>query len=122
MSRQLSRYKAFSAIPPSLIRALVVAKVGRNGWPVMVAYCMRAYPDGSFCALPAESIRKMTGLTQLQVARGMAELRDKGIIVPVVKMERDGSMRVDRSNHGHVARYRFTRRIWESVRQDLKQD
>ena len=64
---------------------------------------------------PARDVSLRTGLTAYQVARGMAELRDKGVIEPVSVRCRDGACRPDRSTHGHVARYRVSPDVWGAV-------
>ena len=45
-------------------------------------------------------------------------LRDKNIIVPVVRKTADGFRKLDRSNYGHVAQYCITRDIWKLVSLD----
>ena len=50
-----------------------------------------------------------------QVARGMAELRERGVIVPVMRRTADGRRAPDRSNFGHVAQYCIAREVWAKV-------
>jgi hypothetical protein len=45
----------------------------------------------------------------------MAELRGKGIIVPVIRKTKDGSRHLDRSAYGHVAQYCITRDLWNAI-------
>ena len=105
----------YSTIPEGLMLVLVRKQVGRNGWAVMVALCRKVYSDGRLGRASAEEIASRSGLTRYQIARGMAELRDKGIIVPVVRKTADGFRRLDRSNYGHVAQYCITRDVWEGI-------
>ena len=90
--------------------------VGRNGWAVMVALCRKLYDDGLLGRSSSAEVSELTGLTSYQVARGMAELRQKGMIVPVVVKDSRGVRRIDRSGHGHVAQYCITRDVWASVK------
>lgn len=46
----------------------------------------------------------------------MTELRNKGLIVPVIRRNSEGYRRPDRSNFGHIAQYCITRDVWASVR------
>ena len=55
-----------------------------------------------------------------QVTRGMAELRDKGVIAPVVRRTAAGRRVPDRSNFGHVAQYCITRDVWARVVTDRR--
>ena len=98
--------------------ALVSKQVGRNGWAVMVALCRKVYADGRLGRASAEEIVRRSGLTRYQIARGMTELREKNIIVPVVRKTADGFRKLDRSNYGHVAQYCITRDIWKLVSLD----
>lgn len=113
----LARYRpfAFAIAPEELIRALVLRRVGRNGWAVMAALCRRVFEDGRLGRSSASEVSEFTGLTAYQVARGMTELRDKGIIVPVIRKDASGKRWADRSTHGHVAQYCISRDIWETV-------
>ena len=77
----------YSTIPEGLMLALVSKQVGRNGWAVMVALCRKVYADGRLGRASAEEIARRSGLTRYQIARGMTELREKNIIVPVVRKE-----------------------------------
>lgn len=45
----------------------------------------------------------------------MTELRDKGIIAPVIRTNAEGYRHPDRSNYGHIARYCICRDIWSLV-------
>lgn len=56
-----------------------------------------------------------TGLTKYQVARGITELCDKGIIASVIRTNFEGYRHSDRSNYGYVARYCICRDIWALV-------
>ena len=105
----------YSTIQEGLARVMASRKVGRNGWSVMVALCRKVYEDGRFGRMSAEDIRKASGLDLKQVARGMEELRNKGIIVPVVRKTKEGYRHPDRSSFGHVATYCFTRPVWELI-------
>lgn len=97
---------------------MVDRRVGRNGWAVMVALCRKLYEDGRFGASSAREMSDFTGLSAWQVARGMTELREKGLIVPVVVKDAEGRRRPDRSSSGHVARYCVARDVWEKVEVD----
>lgn len=108
----------YSTIPEGLMLALVSKQVGRNGWAVMVALCRKVYADGRLGRASAEEIARRSGLTRYQIARGMTELREKNIIVPVVRKTADGFRKLDRSNYGHVAQYCITRDIWKLVSLD----
>lgn len=106
----------FAMIQEGLIEELVKRQVGRNGWAVMVALCRKVYADGRLGRASAKEISSCTGLTRYQVARGMTELRNKGLIVPVIRRNSEGYRRPDRSNFGHIAQYCITRDVWASVR------
>ena len=106
---------AFATIPEGLVAELMARRVGRNGWAVMVALCRKLYEDGRFGVSSAKEMAAFTGLSAYQVARGMTELREKGLIVPLVVKDADGRRRPDRSSSGHVARYCVARGIWEKV-------
>ena len=106
---------SYATIQDGLARVLVSKGVGRNGWAVMAALCRAVYYDGRMRAVSAESISAAYGLTKAQVARGMSELRDKGIIEPVTVTTSRGYRYPDRSNFGHVAQYRFTKATWEAI-------
>ena len=108
----------YSTIPEGLMLALLSKQVGRNGWAVMVALCRKVYADGRLGRASAEEIARRSGLTRYQIARGMTELREKNIIVPVVRKTADGFRKLDRSNYGHVAQYCITRDIWKLVSLD----
>ena len=94
---------------------MVQKKVGRNGWAVMAALCMGVHVDRTFDMKPAARIAELTGLSEKQVARGMAELRQRGVIVPVTRRSKDGSRHVDRPCFGHVATYCFTKSAWDCI-------
>lgn len=112
-----ARYPAstFSTVQVGLVRLMSEMKVGRNGWAVMVALCRKVYADGRLGRTPAAEIAEAAGLTAYQVARGMKELRDKGIIAPVTRKTAQGYRHPDRSNYGHVAQYRFTKKAWARI-------
>ena len=105
----------FATLPMGLARLLAEKRVGRNGWAVMVALCRKVYADGRLGRTPASEIAEASGLTAYQVARGMKELRDKGIIAPVTRKTAQGYRHPDRSNYGHVAQYRFTKKAWARI-------
>lgn len=94
---------------------MVGRRVGRNGWVVMVALCRKLYKDGCFGMSSSKEMAAFTGLSAYQIARGMTELREKGLIVPLIVKDVDGRRRPDRSSSGHVARYCVARSIWETV-------
>ena len=116
-SSRFARYQPgeFSTLPRGIVRELVARHVGRNGWAVMLAPCRKLYEDGRIGMSPAKEISRYVGLTAYQVARGMTELRDKGIISPVVVRDSEGRRRPDRSSSGRVARYCISRDVWASV-------
>ena len=105
----------FAMVPEGLIAGLVARRVGRNGWAVMVALCRKLYEDGRLGCSSASEIASSSGLTAYQIARGMTELRDKGVIEPVTVKLPDGRRRPDKSANGHVAQYRITREVWACV-------
>ncbi len=107
--------QSYATIQKELTKAMAQRQVGRNGWPVMVALCYKIYADGRLGRTSANEIARRTGLTHAQCARGMMELRDKGLTVPVIRKTEEGFRRLDRSTHGHVAQYCFTRDIWEAI-------
>ena len=94
---------------------MVDRRVGRNGWVVMVALCRKLYEDGCFGMSSSKEMAAFTGLSAYQIARGMTELREKGLIVPLIVKDADGRRRPDRSSSGHVARYCVARSTWETV-------
>ena len=102
----------FSVVPEGLIAELNARRVGRNGMLVMLDLCRQVYEDGTIGRAPARDVSERTAY---QVARGMTELRDKGIIEPVAVRGRDGVRRPDRSTHGHVAQYRINDDVWKRV-------
>ena len=116
-SGRFARYppSAFATIPAGIVSELVTRRVGRNGWAVMVALCRKLYEDGCFGVSSSKETQAFTGLSAYQVARGMTELREKGLIVPLIVRDGNGHRRPDRSTSGHVARYCLSRDIWESL-------
>ena len=103
---------SYATVQEGLTRAMASARVGSNGWPVMVALCHKIYADGRLGRASADEIARRTGLTHAQIMRGMRELRDKGIIVPVIRKTKEGYRHPDRSAFGHVAQYCITRDLW----------
>ena len=121
-SGRFARYKpgGFATLPEGIVLELVARRVGRNGWAVMVALCRKLYEDGRLGMSSAKEVSRFTGLTAYQVARGMTELRDIGVIVPVVVKDSEGRRRPDRSSSGHVARYCVSRDVWATVEVDFE--
>ena len=107
--------QSYATIQDGLTRLLVSRNVGRNGWAVIVTLCKAIYADGRLGRISAKEIGNVTGLNPNQVARGMAELRDKGIIVAVYRTTAEGYRHIDRSNLGHVAQYCFTKDAWALI-------
>lgn len=107
--------RSYATVQEELTKAMASAQVGRNGWPVMMALCHKIYSDGRFGRVSADQIARRTGLTHAQISRGMAELRGKGIVVPVIRKTKDGCRRLDRSAYGHVAQYCITRDLWNAI-------
>ena len=105
----------YATVQEELTRAMARAQIGRNGWPVMVALCHRIYADGRLGRTSADEIARRTGLTHAQIMRGMRELRDKGIIAPVIRKTKEGYRHPDRSAYGHVAQYCITRDLWAAI-------
>lgn len=105
----------YATVQKELTKAMVEKQVGRNGWAVMIALCHKIYADGRLGRTPAAEISERTGLTRAQIARGMMELRDKGIIAPVIRKTADGYRHPDRSNYGHVAQYCITKDLWAAI-------
>ena len=104
-----------TTIPQGLIAELSVRKVGRNGLIVMLALCRKVYDDGRLGRASALSIAEFTGLGLRQVERGMADLKERGIIEPVRFKDDEGRWRFDRSCGGHVAQHRIAKEIWDNV-------
>lgn len=104
----------YTTLPQEVARVMARRRAGANGWPVMLALCRRIYADGELGTYGREDISAFTGLTYRQIARGMSELRDKGVIAPVVRKV-DGYRKLDHSTHGHVARHCICRDIWALV-------
>ncbi len=109
---------AFTTIPQGLIAELSARKVGRNGLIVMLALCRKVYDDGRLGRASALSIAEFTGLGLRQVERGMADLKERGIIEPVRFKDDEGRWRFDRSCGGHVAQHRIAKEIWDNVQLD----
>ncbi len=109
----------FTTIPLGLIAFLARVQVGRNGLAVIMSLCRCIYDDGSFGRRSCKSICEDTGLTPAQVSRGMAELKEKLVIEPVIVWSGDGSPNPDRSNFGHVARYMFTPEVMQYISDDM---
>lgn len=112
----------YATIQDGLARVLVEKGVGRNGWAVMTALCRTVYYDGRLCRVGAEEIAQRFGLTKNQIARGMMELRDKGIIEPIMRTTAKGYRHRDRSTFGHIAQYRFTWEVWHEIEVDNRDD
>lgn len=107
--------QTYSVLPDGLLRAMVEKGVGRNGWAVMMALCHVVYGDGILGRMPAKCVAEITGLTEYQIARGMTELRNKKIIVPVMRTTAEGYRHHDRSNLGHVAQYCICKDVWNQI-------
>ena len=116
-AKSFARYAslAYSTVQDGITTALVQRKVGRNGWAVMVAMCRKVYGEGNVRRISAEEIAERTGLTAAQVARGMRELRERNIIVPIIRKNSKGKRSFDRSSFGHVAQYCITTEVWRQV-------
>lgn len=112
-----ARYPAqsFTILPDGLVAALVVRKVGRNGWAVMMALCHMVFSDGKLGVVSAKEIAARTGLTEYQVARGMTDLREHGIIAPVIRKNAAGYRHPDKSTYRHVAQYCICKDVWAKV-------
>ncbi len=109
----------FTTIPASLIEYLVRVKVGRNGMAVIMSLCRHVSPDGTFSKYSREKMAEETALTQAQVSRGIAELKEKLVIEPIPKMTSYGIWKSDRSNFGHIVSYRFTHEAWSFIKRDV---
>lgn len=103
---------SFSTIPFFLVKAMAQRRVASNGWSVMAVLCRRIYADGKLGKCGRGEIQSATGMTYAQIARGMAELKGKGVIVPVTRKTSQGYRYPDRSNFGHVAQYCISRDLW----------
>lgn len=114
--------RTYSTIQRGLMRVLVERRVGRNGLMVMIALCRAIYADGRLGKLSSEEMTEMTGLTSYQNARGMKELRDKGIITPIIRRTKENYRHPDRSNFGHVAQYCFTKEVWALIEKAAPDD
>lgn len=108
----------FSMVQQGLVSELSARQVGRNGLLVMLALCRKVYDDGRIGRASASSISEYTGLNLRQVERGMADLRERGVIAPVRFKDDEGRWRDDRSCGGHVAQHRITKEVWASVKLD----
>ena len=115
--RRFAQYppRTFATVPQGVLAELVARRVGRNGWAVMVALCRKLYDDGLLGRSSSAEVSALTGLTSYQVARGMTELRQKGLISPVIVKDSRGVRSIDRSGHGHVAQYCIAKDVWVSV-------
>jgi len=112
----------YAALSPHIVQLLVQRGVGRNGWAVMLALCMGLHENRMFDRKSAQRIAELTGLTEKQVSRGMAELKEQGIIAPIVRKSKGGSFSIDRPCFGHVATYCFTKDAWEQIADGFKSD
>ena len=72
---------------------LASRQVGRNGLIVMIALCRKVYDDGKLGRASAISISEFTGLDLRQVERGMADLKERGVIEPVRFKDDEGRWR-----------------------------
>ena len=106
----------YSTIPEVLAHVLAREQVGRNGCLVFIALCRKVYADGKFGRASAEELSRRCGLTRQQIARGMMDLRGKGIVEPVVRTTADGRRAPDRPGFGHVAQYRIEPNVWATVK------
>lgn len=84
--------QSFTILPDALVGVLVKRQVGRNGWAVMAALCHAIFSDDRIGVMSSNEVCARTGLTKYQVARGMTELRDKGIIAPVIRTNADRAL------------------------------
>ena len=105
----------YSTIPEAIVHALARERVGRNGCLVLVALGRKIYADGRFGRVSAEELSSRCGLTRQQIARGMMDLRGKGIVEPVTIVAADGAERLDRPAFGHIAQYRIVPDVWAAV-------
>lgn len=105
----------FTTLPDALVDVLVDRRAGRNGWAVMTTLCKMTFVDGRFGVIAAKRVSEQTGLILAQVARGMRELRQRGIIAPVLRKNRLGYRYPDKSCCCHVAQYCICKDIWEKV-------
>lgn len=111
---------SYAVIQDGLARLLISKGVGRNGWGVMTCLCRCVYANGTFGPMGREAMCSVYGLTELQVKRGMQELREKEIITPVARKTRAGVLKADKSRFGHVAQYRFTKQAWNSIQKEVE--
>lgn len=112
----------FTTIPLGVVRFMVLQEVGRNGWAVMTVLCQKIYRDGKLGRCSAEQMSGLSGLTKYQIARGMADLKKRGVIVPVLRTNAQGYRREDRSSFGHVAQYRISKAAWALVQLESGED
>ena len=110
----------FTTIQQGLIAELAARQVGRNGLIVMLGLCRMVYDDGKLGRVSAAGISEFTGLGLRQVERGMADLKEKGVIEPIRFKDDEGRWRLDRSCGGHVAQQRITKDVWASVKLDME--
>ena len=105
----------YASLSPEMVQLMVSKGIGRNAWAVIIALSSGIRSDRTLDLKSAQRIAESTGLSEKQIARGMAELKAKNILAPVIRQSKDGTRRVDRSCFGHVATYCFTKEAWEFI-------
>lgn len=106
-------------MPFGLIEYMARVQCGRNAWAVMACLSQQMYADGKLGMRPREAIAGATGLTEAQVSRGMADLKERLVIEPVVRWNSRGKEVRDKSSFGHVARYQLTKEAWSYVNPNM---
>jgi hypothetical protein len=112
----------YFTMPYGLVAIMAERRVASNGWPVMAALCRRIFDSGVLGRCGRDEVAELTGLTYSQIARGMAELRQKEIIVPVIRKTAEGYRHLDRSNFGHVAQYCIAQDIWARIEKESSEE
>lgn len=107
----------FSLVPDAFIRAAVGAKLTPVTTVVAVMKMRRTFQTGELAALSYKEMNSRLGgqLTKSQFTTANNNLLKYGLLEPVLVEMRDGSLREDRSQEGHVASYRFCDGLWDSV-------
>ncbi|MBQ9068318.1 MAG: hypothetical protein IJ131_04530 [Eggerthellaceae bacterium] len=105
-------------MPDGLIAALAERQVGRNGWVVMAVLCKMTHANGMLGIVSAKRVSEQAGISLAQVARGMRDLKKRGIIAPIIRKNAKGYRHPDKSSFGHVAQYCICKDVWSGIQRD----
>lgn len=120
-SRQLQSVKypdgEFSLVPDAFLSAAVDARLTPVTTAVAILKMRRTFQTGEMAAL---SYREMNSRLDGQLSKGQLTTANKNLLKhdllePVLVEMRDGSLREDRSQEGHVASYRFCDGLWDLI-------